>query len=87
MWQCFRLYVVYISSCLYSNLMAAVSLLPPPPRVGQAKSVSELLKLLHLSELESKFEPYPLERLSFLWEVELTMVGLSLSVMHADCRR
>ena len=60
---------------MYSNLMAAVALLPPPPRLGHVTSVSEWLDHLELSHLEPKFMSYTLERLSSFWEVELAAVS------------
>lgn len=59
-----------------SNLMAAVSLLAPPPSVGHASTVLEWLGLLDLLELEGKFLGYSLKKISILWDIELTSVSL-----------
>ena len=56
--------------------MAAVSLLAPPPPVGHASTVEEWLVLLDLEILQSKFENYTLNRISTLWDVQLTSVSL-----------
>ena len=60
----------------HSNLMAAVSLLPPPPDLDHVTSVAQWLELLELSHLEGKFSDYSLERLSGFWEVELAAVSV-----------
>lgn len=63
----------------FSNLMAAVSLLAPPPPVGHASTVLEWLGLLDLLELEGKFVGYSLKKVSALWDVELTSVRVVLN--------
>lgn len=55
--------------------MAAISLLPDPPAVGHAQSVSEWLQLLSLSQLEQNFQGYNLKRVSNLWDIELASVS------------
>ena len=64
--------------------MAATSLLPPPPRVRHASSVSEWLTLLHLDHLTAKFSDYTLERLSTLLDIELASVRPSLSYLTRE---
>ena len=64
------LFVLYCS-----NLMAAVSLLAPPPPVGHASTVAEWLGLLDLDMLSYKFEQYTLSRIARLWDVQLTSVS------------
>ena len=54
--------------------MAAVSLLAPPPSVGHASTVVEWLGLLDLLLLETKFDNYTLNKISTLWDVQLTSV-------------
>ncbi len=61
--------------------MAAVSLLPPPPSLGHVTSVVQWLELLELSQLEARFQPYTLQRLSSFWEVELAAVRVCVCVM------
>ena len=61
----------------HSNLMAAVALLPEPPKVGHTHSISEWLQLLNLSQLERKFQGYTLKRVSNFWDIELTSVSQS----------
>ena len=58
--------------------MAAVSLLAPPPSVGHASTVLEWLGLLGLLELEGKFAGYSLKKISTLWDIELTSVGVGM---------
>ena len=60
---------------MHSNLMAAVSLLPDPPKVGHAHTVSDWLHLLNLPYLEEKFRGYTLKRVSNLWDIELASVS------------
>ena len=57
--------------------MAAVSLLAPPPSVGHASTVLEWLGLLDLLELEGKLLGYSLKKISSLWDIELTSVGVA----------
>ncbi len=59
---------------IISNLMAAVSLLAPPPSCGHASTVVEWLGLLDLLELEGKFLSYSLKKIATLWDIELTSV-------------
>ena len=62
--------------------MAAVSLLPDPPKVGHAQSVAEWLQLLQLSQLERNFQGYTLKRVSNFWDIELVSVSyLMLAIM------
>ncbi len=61
--------------CVCSNLMAAVSLLAPPPPVGHASTVAEWLALLDLSLYLCKFEKFTLSKISTLWDVQLTSVS------------
>jgi hypothetical protein len=62
--------------------MAAVSLLPDPPKVGHAHTVSEWLDVLNLIHLEEKFRGYTLKRVSNFWDIELASVSLPL--MYSD---
>lgn len=64
--------------------MAAVSLLPDPPKVGHAHSLSEWLHLLNLSHLEEKFKGYALRRVSNLWDIELASVSVCVCVFSCD---
>ena len=65
-------------SLIHSNLMAAVSLLPDPPKVGHAHTVSDWLHLLNLPYLEEKFRGYSLKRVSNFWDIELASVSSPL---------
>lgn len=67
-----KYYVLMLGYC--SNLMAAVSLLAPPPSVGHASTMVEWLGLLDLLELEGKFAGYSLRKIATLWDIELTSV-------------
>ncbi len=55
--------------------MASVSLLAPPPSVSHASNVVEWLALLDLSCLEGNFKDYSLQKITFLWDIELTSVS------------
>ena len=55
-----------------SAIMAAANLLPVPPPVRHASSVKEWLQLLHLSSLEDKFTDYTLDKITTLWDIQLT---------------
>ena len=56
--------------------MAAVSLLAPPPPASHASTVCEWLGLLDLLHLEGKFEQYSLQKISTLWDIELSSVSM-----------
>ena len=60
---------------LSSAIMAAANLLPAPPPVRHASSVSEWLQLLHLSSMEDKFTDYSLDKITTLWDIQLTTVS------------
>ena len=68
-------YVKFYACVLHSNLMAAVSLLAPPPSCGHASTVLEWLGLLDLLELEGKFLGYSLSKIATLWDIELASVS------------
>ena len=55
--------------------MAAANLLPAPPSVRHASFVSEWLQLLQLSSLEDKFTEYSLDKVTTLWDIQLTTVS------------
>ena len=59
-----------------STIMAAAILLPSPPAVRHAQSVSEWLSLLQLSSLEDRFRDYTLDTISTLWDIQLTTVRI-----------
>lgn len=62
-----------------STIMAAVSLLPEPPRVRHVASVTEWLGHLELSHLQASFEGYTLKKLSTLWDIQLASVHTYLA--------
>ena len=66
-----------------STLLATSRLLPPPPSVRSVDSVAEWLEALQLSQLAGKFEGLTLQKISKMWDIELT----SVSVQVCSCSR
>ena len=71
--------------------MASANLLPAPPPVRHVSSVKEWLQLLHLSSLEDKFTDYTLDKITTLWDIQLTTVsatiaGAILGMRKGGCR-
>ena len=62
--------------------MASANLLPAPPPVRHASSVKEWLQLLHLSSLEDKFTDYTLDKITTLWDIQLTTVSATIVVLN-----
>jgi hypothetical protein len=61
------------------TLQATSHLLPPPPSLGGVSTVTEWLEALQLSQLSNKFEGLTLQKISRMWDIELTsVVGVEL---------
>lgn len=56
------------------TIVTNLSILSPPPRVREAKTIQEWLSLLNLSHLEGYFENYDLKKVSSLWEIQISTV-------------
>ena len=74
---------VIITSCdiiqchvIHRTLQATSHLLPPPPLLGGMSTVTEWLEALQLSQLSNKFEGLTLQKISRMWDIELTSVSL-----------
>ena len=65
-----------------SAIMASANLLPAPPPVRHVSSVKEWLQLLHLSSLEDKFTDYTLDKITPLWDIQLTTVSATIVVLN-----
>lgn len=62
--------------------MVKIAVLPSPPHLNNVTDLENFLKQLNLTHLKDCFAGFTLEKLSTLWEIQLSTVCLVKIILH-----